>query len=269
VIVGSVLLIVVAVGLLVGGIVDGSNPLIIGSMATTVLAAIVLVIGVRQAADVDEDETPADNTPTQGFASPFRDGGRRSPWDRFRRGTVEAPPASGVEAGGDPARGPDGARTIDPARDAEAQPPPPRGPIPAQGGRDAPTSADPSDAPREPTTNHDDGQVTAVPRDGGPSGVDVGHAGDVVDGSDDDFDEVPADEPGEELVTEQQAAQVATLQNEVLVIDGRPRYHLSGCVHLLGRDAEPLPVAEARELGFGPCALCEPDATLLGEASQV
>ncbi len=53
------------------------------------------------------------------------------------------------------------------------------------------------------------------------------------------------------------------------MIDGRPRYHLAHCVHLMGRDSEPLPIAEAIELGFTPCALCEPDTNLLAEASQV
>ena len=55
----------------------------------------------------------------------------------------------------------------------------------------------------------------------------------------------------------------------VLVIDGRPRYHLPGCVHLLGREGEPLPVSEAVELGFTPCSLCEPDSALLAEARRV
>ena len=57
---------------------------------------------------------------------------------------------------------------------------------------------------------------------------------------------------------------------DVLVVDGRPRYHLAGCVHLLGRgESEPLPVAEAVELGFTPCSLCEPDSALLAEARRV
>ena len=55
----------------------------------------------------------------------------------------------------------------------------------------------------------------------------------------------------------------------VLVIDGRPRYHQAGCVHLLGRDSEPLPVSEAVELGFTPCSLCEQDSALLADARRV
>ena len=65
------------------------------------------------------------------------------------------------------------------------------------------------------------------------------------------------------------AARVAQMSVEVLVIDGRPRYHLPGCVHLLGRQHEPLPVSEAVELGFTPCGLCEPDSALLAEARRV
>ena len=57
-------------------------------------------------------------------------------------------------------------------------------------------------------------------------------------------------------------ARVAVMNAEVLVIDGRPRYHIRGCVHLLGRESEPLPVSEAIELGFTPCGVCEPNTAL-------
>jgi hypothetical protein len=50
---------------------------------------------------------------------------------------------------------------------------------------------------------------------------------------------------------------------EVRVIDGRPRYHLASCVHLLGRESEPLPVHEALELEFTPCGVCEPNNGIL------
>lgn len=79
-------------------------------------------------------------------------------------------------------------------------------------------------------------------------------------------DAVPADEPAAQAVTPADAALVASLDTEVLVIDGRPRYHLAGCPHLVGRDHEPLPVGEAVELGFTPCGRCEPDSVLLAEA---
>lgn len=89
------------------------------------------------------------------------------------------------------------------------------------------------------------------------------------DDYDDEFDdEIPADEPDAESVSLDDVTRVAALSREVLVIDGRPRYHLAHCVHLIGRDSEPLPIGEAIELGFTPCALCEPDSKLLAEASQ-
>lgn len=79
----------------------------------------------------------------------------------------------------------------------------------------------------------------------------------------------PPDEPAPQLVSAADAARVAQMTAEVLVVDGRPRYHLPGCVHLLGREYEPLPVGEAIELGFTPCGLCEPDSALLADARRV
>ncbi|MPZ25834.1 MAG: hypothetical protein GEV12_05125 [Micromonosporaceae bacterium] len=84
---------------------------------------------------------------------------------------------------------------------------------------------------------------------------------------DDDLD--PPDEPAPQQVSAADAARVGRMLTEVLVVDGRPRYHLPGCVHLLGRESEPLPVGEAVELGFTPCSLCEPDSALLADARRV
>lgn len=50
---------------------------------------------------------------------------------------------------------------------------------------------------------------------------------------------------------------------DVLVISGRPRYHVGGCEEVDGRDdSEPLDIIEARELGFTPCGKCRPNETL-------
>ncbi|MFC5945435.1 hypothetical protein ABUL04_07400 [Micromonospora harpali] len=76
----------------------------------------------------------------------------------------------------------------------------------------------------------------------------------------------PLDEPPALRVSPADAALVAELDAEVQVVDGRPRYHLSDCPHLYGREAEPLPVAEAVRLGFTPCARCAPDDALLADA---
>jgi hypothetical protein len=74
----------------------------------------------------------------------------------------------------------------------------------------------------------------------------------------------PPDEPPAQVLTTVAAARVARLVTEVAVIDGRPRYHLAGCLHLLGREVERLSVMEAVDLGFTPCGHCEPATELLG-----
>jgi hypothetical protein len=70
---------------------------------------------------------------------------------------------------------------------------------------------------------------------------------------------------GEPPVEETDAADilvVADLDDEVHVIDERPRYHLPSCGWLADRPTIPLPVREARQLGFTPCGRCTPDAKL-------
>jgi hypothetical protein len=73
----------------------------------------------------------------------------------------------------------------------------------------------------------------------------------------------PADaEPDEEDTDAADHLLVWEMQDEVLVVDEHPRYHLAGCTWPEPGSAEPLPVQEARELGFTPCAVCRPDRTL-------
>ena len=64
------------------------------------------------------------------------------------------------------------------------------------------------------------------------------------------------------------AVRVSRMIAEVLVVDGRPRYHLGDCPSLDGRITEPLPVAEAVELGFTPCSMCRPVDRLVAEAAH-
>lgn len=68
----------------------------------------------------------------------------------------------------------------------------------------------------------------------------------------------PDGEPPEETADAVAASAVAALQDEVVVVDERPRYHVGGCSFLPGRPVIPLPVAEAIELGFSPCGWCTP-----------
>jgi hypothetical protein len=81
-------------------------------------------------------------------------------------------------------------------------------------------------------------------------------------------EEVPGDdgEPGVERVAVRDALRVAQLNDEVVVVDGYPRYHLADCPTLAGAETMPLAVSVARRGGFTPCAVCGPDATLLARS---
>jgi hypothetical protein len=209
---GSLLLILGAVALLGMGLARGSNALLVGSIAASLLAAIALVVGARRAAAgrVDEPEFNGEPDPARG-----NEGYQREASDV----RVASPPTEPID------------RTAEPE--------------PALANAVAAETAAPPLLPSTPPEQAERAEV------------------------DDDLDDDPPDEPSPQLVTPADAARVARMSVEVLVIDGRPRYHLAGCVHLLGRASEPLPVGEAVELGFTPCSLCEPAGALLAEARRV
>lgn len=71
-------------------------------------------------------------------------------------------------------------------------------------------------------------------------------------------DGAPPEEPRDIDAT----ALAAELNDEVLVVDELPRYHLGGCRSLAGIAVIPLPAREAIELGFTPCSWCTPDRAL-------
>jgi hypothetical protein len=78
-------------------------------------------------------------------------------------------------------------------------------------------------------------------------------------------EEAPAQELGDPPAEDVEVTDlllVVDLEDEVLVIDEHPRYHLAGCVHLKGRTPIPLPHDEARTDGFTPCGVCTPDRVL-------
>lgn len=184
-IVGSIGLILVAAVLLVLGLSRGSDPFYYGSIMSSAMAALALIVGVRQfpagrLPDADFDHRPLGRRPD----SPDRPAGPPRPVGRAR--VPGQPGAPGVEYAADLA---------DPALDGEG--------------------------------------------------------------------EVPADEPLGQVVSDGDAAALARLSTEVVVIDGRPRYHLPECLHLLGRECERVPLFEAIELGFTPCAQCAPVAVLI------
>ncbi|MGB3439179.1 MAG: hypothetical protein WBA97_10550 [Actinophytocola sp.] len=69
-------------------------------------------------------------------------------------------------------------------------------------------------------------------------------------------------EPDEEPTDASDLLVVAGLSVEVRVVDEHPRYHLATCTWLGPRATIPIPVSEARQLGFTPCARCGPDGVL-------
>jgi hypothetical protein len=83
-----------------------------------------------------------------------------------------------------------------------------------------------------------------------------------VDSTPAELADAEAAEPGEEDTDAADLLVVYELTDEVLVVDGYPRYHLTRCPQPDRARAERLPVREARELGFTPCARCRPDAAL-------
>lgn len=54
----------------------------------------------------------------------------------------------------------------------------------------------------------------------------------------------------------------------VLVVPGRPRYHVDGCSYLVGQDLEEVDVLDAREEGFTACGACKPDQLLEEEMAD-
>ncbi len=227
-IVASLVLILGAVVLLVLGLIDGSSGLLVASIGISLLAAVALVVGVRQAsaaraaAGLDDEDEQYDEAgeeewaPRSELRSQLRsEPSRREPEYRSTGRAAVVPPR-GEHGGG---------WTNEPPQ----QPPPHTASVPTQ-------------------VMHDEYQ-------------------DDYQGDYDDED--PPDEPVAQRVSASDAARVARMSTDVLVIDGRPRYHVAGCVHLLGRQVEPLPVSEAIELGFSPCGLCEPDSALLADARRV
>ncbi len=207
-IVGSLLLILVAVTLLVFGLANGSSTLLISSIAASLLAAVALVVGARQAAGrtVVADDTMVDHGPV-------------SP--------------SGTHSGSP-------LRSGRPRADEQFDPSTPDGPV---------YDADPYE-----TSLLENDRPERAAKAGDPLAAATG----TPDGAEPPAPDDPADEPAQQRVGPADAAHLARTTIEVLVVDGRPRYHLAGCPHLTGRDTEPVPVAEAIDLGFTPCGRCRP-----------
>lgn len=239
----SLVLIVGAVVLLGYGLLEGSNAYLVASILTSLVAALALVVGSRRsgraavAAAIEAEEEAARSTTSQ----------RRRPRQTVGAGVGDrgGPATDGYDDGFDDARD---TTTLDVGR---------RGGVPAQSSGE----------------RYGGGTYGGGTYGGGAVGYDEQQQqyedeDQYDDDDDEEFDDDPSDEPPAQRVSPAEQARVAQLDADVLVVDGRPRYHLPGCVHLLGREHESLPVNEAVELGFTPCGLCEPDSTLLARVRR-
>lgn len=234
-IVASLLLIGVAVVLLVLGLWQPSSALLAGSIGASLLAAVVLVVGARQSAAARTEAGARRGEPHHdhdGHHDPYQDVHHEEQ-----------------------------AREAESARDRAHQ------------RQDTMPLGDLARPVSPPAGEHPDGtDAPAVGRSGSPGAATMTipqQAPPGAERSDQPAEEDPPDEPAAQQVSAADSARVGRMGTEVLVVDGRPRYHLPGCVHLLGRESESLPVSEAVELGFTPCSLCEPDSALLADARRV
>ena len=254
----SLLLALASLGLLVAGLLADGQGLVWGSLAASLAAGGCLVVAIRArreppgatggvpvrevaAAPVDLAGLVADPTvpPPTAVDVPT---------------AVDLPAGSGLP-GGPPAGAPP-ARPADPAMFPPGGPP--AGAPPARPADPAtfPPGVSDLDEVRPPDRDATTGAVepTAAatsppvisPRTAPPPG--------------------PEDEPEVEDIPVPDALRVAQLSDPVLVVDGRPRYHLAECPRMAGRPSVPLPVSAARRAGFTPCAVCRPDATLLARS---
>jgi hypothetical protein len=129
------------------------------------------------------------------------------------------------------------------------------GPVPAV----HPPTADP--APSDPEPGRTTAPVAGAAPETDPAAADLWSGGPESDGA--RIDSAEPGEPGVERLAVRDALRVAQLPDEVVVVDGHPRYHLAGCPTLQDAQTIPLAVSVARRIGFTPCAVCGPDATLL------
>lgn len=247
-IVASLLLIVAAAVLLVVGLVRDVNLLLILSIAVSLLAAVALYVGARQARTADDEAPePADDTDRTDDvpAAPPEDTGQR------RTMSLLTDLADSTALRGSASRTTVGNTTVGTS---------------ATGGR--------GQRPDWPLERPGAAETTDTVVAGSPVGRDtdprrdrlIEARADTVAETDDG---APTGEPPRQRTPRADAELIGRLPAEVLVVDGRPRYHVTGCPHLLDRDSEPLAVSEAVELGFSPCGWCQPDTVLLGGTPEV
>jgi hypothetical protein len=257
VILAAGLLVLLGLGLFIGGVVTATTVFYWACVAACALAAVLLVVAwLRTGREAGEFDRRVSEAPTE--ATPAT--GTRPEAPRTAPQPVEIPEPA------DAAPGPDAAVDPEPAS-APPQPvaeePADEEPADEEPAAEGPVAGEP--AAEEPVA---EGPVAEGPVAEGPTAL-VPPAG---DGDPEEQApsrrgaheprESPADatagEPGEEDVLVTDLLLVVDLDDEVLVVDEHPRYHLAGCRFLDGRTTVPLPMVEARTDGFTPCGACRP-----------
>jgi hypothetical protein len=266
----SLALIVASAVTLTWGLFAGNDPLVWVSLAAG-LGAVALIAGsvVRHRRNLLTDGVPDAGpatagpaavgsasagvdpapSPTPYRAAPAPPAGPVSPpgtWTGAQSWPWATPPP-----GGTPDAGPRSGWT---GPVSAADPPPAAPAAPAPPTADTPAASAWADATAPPATAP---PATAPPATAPPA---------TVERVAEPPPEVESAEPGIEQIAVRDALRVAQLQDEVVVVDGYPRYHLAECPTLTDAQPVPLAVSVARRGGFTPCARCRPDATLLARA---
>ncbi|WP_020498336.1 hypothetical protein [Sciscionella marina] len=285
-------LVIIALGLLVASLAVGYGLFAWLSIGASVLAAIVLVVDVlRRRSGRGEPEGQPEPEPVPGDAADT--GAMAEPAGTEATGdpdTAAAEPAAGEAtevlaepgesgqdsgqehtAGGDEA-GETGeierpatetvATTVLPVAGSDGAGPEPAASEPATAESAVSESTESAPAEPEPAEPESTGVDESGADESGEAASETAGDGGRETGSEqvrDDLDDV---EPGEEETDAADLLTVTELEDEVVVIDERPRYHLTACGWLGERDTIPLPVREARDLGFTPCGICGPDRVL-------
>jgi hypothetical protein len=251
----AAVLLLVAVGLLAGGLAQGSAALQWGSFAASALAAVVLAVGElrrRRAADGAVGARKAEAAAVaagRATAPPPAAGATRPP-----AAATESTGPSDSTAPAEPGEPGGSAEPTEPTELAEPTSGGPGHAVPATDHGTGPAT----DPATDPATGSHAARAASGPATGSHAAVVRPAAGSAaatpVLGAD--------GEPPVEEVEVTDLLLVLDLRDEVLVVDEHPRYHLAGCPHLAGADTLPLPMDEARTDGFTPCGTCAPDRNL-------
>ncbi|HEX8095159.1 hypothetical protein [Jatrophihabitans sp.] len=232
-------LLVAGLALLVLGLITGGTVLVVASILASLLAAMTILRyrrrpqagGAAGSSGPAGTEEPQARTAAQvGTAAQVPRAGRAPASVSAAPLPVAVPPAHAAE---EPSRAPEPAH-------AATEP--------------AHAATEPARAePLHPEPLHAELEDLAEPHDGPESTADTGNR------TEPQPEDMDVAEPAE---ADTDPPLRSRGDEPVWVIDGRPRYHLPDCAFLSGRGPVPVPLRQAVEDGFTPCALCDPDSGL-------